>query len=330
MARPSLPLLYVPTLAAPSKAPHLIDPSVSSLPTYPATMARHGGGGGGSCTSKASLARYIPRALRGRKKQQPYLMGGRRRAPDGYAASVELSASAGSTWPADSVVRVVLWSGIVEVYAGVVLACAVVGNHPPGLCLAHPDVFRNPHGATVRPLEPLFPGQKVLLLPETTVRRLQRDIPEGSVGANPDHDDGRDDEEAEASTDEDMSSSSWSAEEREAAPEGCCARDYFVNRELWAEWQFKRMVARGLADKKECGVGPARKDKKRRRNTKPPDGLQPDATAACKNSRRISQAQKWTRPWEPSLPSVDEDEEDATPPSTPSSEAAARTDHETA
>uniref|UniRef100_M8C0S3 40S ribosomal protein S1 n=1 Tax=Aegilops tauschii TaxID=37682 RepID=M8C0S3_AEGTA len=157
-----------------------------------------------------------------------------------------------------------------------------------------------------------------------------RDIPEGSVGANPDHDDGRDDEEAEASTDEDMSSSSWSAEEREAAPEGCCARDYFVNRELWAEWQFKRMVARGLADKKECGVGPARKDKKRRRNTKPPDGLQPDATAACKNSRRISQAQKWTRPWEPSLPSVDEDEEDATPPSTPSSEAAARTDHETA
>ncbi|KAI4986606.1 hypothetical protein ZWY2020_019236 [Hordeum vulgare] len=96
--------------------------------------------GGGSCAASASLARYIPRARRGRKKQQQhgqaYLMGGRRRAPDGYAASVELSASS-STWPADSVVRVVLWSSIVEVYAGVVLACAVVGNHPPGLCLAH-------------------------------------------------------------------------------------------------------------------------------------------------------------------------------------------------
>ncbi|XP_048572877.1 uncharacterized protein LOC125553139 [Triticum urartu] len=300
-------------------------------------MARHGGGGGsGSCTSKASLARYIPRALRGRKKQQPYLMGGRRRAPDGYAASVELSASAGSTWPADSVVRVVLWSGIVEVYAGVVLACAVVGNHPPGLCLAHPDVFRNPHGATVRPLEPLFPGQKVLLLPETTVRRLQRDIPEGSVGANPDHDD-REDEDAAASstddadTDADMSSSSWSGEEREATPEGCCARDFFVNREFWAEWQFKRMVDRGLAVKKEGAARPAKKDKKRRRKTKQTDGT-PDAAAGtgCRNSGRISQAQKWTRPWEPSLPSVDEDEEDATPPSTPSSEAAARTDHETA
>ncbi|XP_037444484.1 uncharacterized protein LOC119312819 [Triticum dicoccoides] len=297
-------------------------------------MARHGGGGG-SCTSSASLARYIPRAFRGRKKQPPYLMGGRRRAPDGYAASVELSASAGSTWPADSVVRVVLWSGIVEVYAGVVLACAVVGNHPPGLCLAHPDVFRNPHGATVRPLEPLFPGQKVLLLPETTVRRLQRDIPEGSVGANPDHD-GREDEDAASSTDDtdadaDMSSSSWSGEEREAAPEGCCARDYFVNRELWAEWQFKRMVARGLAVKKEGAAGPAKKDKKRRRKTKQTDGM-PDAAAGtgCRNSGMISQAQKWTRSWEPSLPSVDEHEEDETPPSTPSSEAAARTDHETA
>ncbi|XP_044945929.1 uncharacterized protein LOC123395066 [Hordeum vulgare subsp. vulgare] len=291
--------------------------------------------GGGSCAASASLARYIPRALRGRKKQQQhgqaYLMGGRRRAPDGYAASVELSASSGSTWPADSVVRVVLWSGIVEVYAGVVLACAVVGNHPPGLCLAHPDVFRNPHGATVRPLEPLFPGQKVLLLPETTVRKLQRDIPEGSVGANPDHDDGRDEEEAAASSsdDADMSSSSWSGEEREATPERCCARDYFVNQEWWAEWQFKRMVARGLAVKNEGAAGPAKNDKKRRRKTKQTDGT-PDAAAGtgCKNSGRISQAQKWTRSWEPSLPSVDEDEEDAT--STPSSEAAARTDHESA
>ena len=49
----------------------------------------------------------------------------------------EAAASAGSTWPADSVVRVVLWSGVVDVYAGVLLARTVVGNHPSGLCLEH-------------------------------------------------------------------------------------------------------------------------------------------------------------------------------------------------
>jgi hypothetical protein len=89
----------------------------------------------------------------------------------------------------ESVVRVVLSSGVVEVYPCVVPARAVVSRHPPGLCLARPDVFRNPHGAVLRPDEPLFPGHKFLLVPWSTVDKLKHRIPESSVGAFLLHDD---------------------------------------------------------------------------------------------------------------------------------------------
>lgn len=94
----------------------------------------------------------------------------------------------------ESVVRVVLSSGVVEVYPCVVPARAVVSRHPPGLCLARPDVFRNPHGAVLRPDEPLFPGHKFLLVPWSTVDKLKHRIPESSVGAFLLHDDDDDDE----------------------------------------------------------------------------------------------------------------------------------------
>ncbi|KQK12154.1 uncharacterized protein LOC100833833 [Brachypodium distachyon] len=311
----------------------------------------HGGGGGdgGSSSSSSScmslsLGKFIRRALRGGKQKRlkqddkaaAAAAGRRRRAADGYycASSIELLAtsSSSSSWTpagpaassssssAPAVVRVVLWSGVVEVYTGVVLARAVIQNHPPGLCLAHPDVFRNPHGAMVRPLEPLFPGQKFFLLPESTIRKLQRAIPESSVGAFDDDDEDEDEEYETSSAEIEISES----EEETGAVPGCCARDYFVDRERWAEWQFKRMVARGIAVEQE-GRSAGEIDKKKKRRRKKQRKELPRLAPAPPPCRMRA-----VRSWEPSLPSV---VEEASPsPDLRADRPAdqeARTDHET-
>ena len=213
--------------------------------------------------------------------------------------------------------RVVLWSGVVEVYVGVVLACTVIRRHPPGLCLAHTDVFRNPHRATLRPLEPLFPGQKFFLLPETTVRKLQRDIPlDAPFPDKHKHIRGAPDEEGEEEEDETSTetspsrSRSWSEEEWKppAAPERCCANDYYVNRERWAESQFKSMVERSLGTEQSSSSRRSaadRTDKKRRRRTK-------------QQRRNLlgggALPTPWTaRSWEPSLPPVQEEAAPSSP-----------------
>lgn len=321
----------------------------------------HGGGrssGQGSCTS-VSLGKYVRRALRA--------ASGRRRIKDkpkdhhlvdGGGVSLELiSSSSSSSERRDSVVRVVLSSGVVEVYTGVVLAITVIRNHPPGLCLAHPDVFRNPHGARVRPFEPLFPGQKFLLLPESTIEKLQRNIPEGSVGAfdeeeeaNREEEDGDGSEEVSSSTETSSSEGqdhsgggASSSEERQTEPaaagdddgamlvSGCCAREYFVAKERWAECQFKRMVARGLAveqsaepaERKEKGI--KKKKKKMGKKRKDPAAAPSAGCTGCRTFGRVAATPR--RAWEPSLPSVEEEEIIMSPLQPPPSES--RTDHET-
>jgi hypothetical protein len=192
----------------------------------------------------------------------------------------------------------------VEVYTGVILACTVIRRHPPGLCLAHTDVFRNPHRATLRPLEPLFPGQKFFLLPETTVRKLQRDIPL-DVRFRGKHIRGAADIEEEGTSAETSPSRSrsWSEEDRKPATaleRRCCANDYYVNRERWAESQFKSMVECGLAAEQSSRRSASdRTNKKKMRRMKPPrrDLLGSGGMPLPMTSRA----------WEPSLASVQEE-----------------------
>ncbi|CAM0878029.1 unnamed protein product [Alopecurus aequalis] len=295
-----------------------------------------GGGGIGNTCVLLPLGKYLRRAFRGSGRGKPRLRDKEyyaRQRSSSSLSSVELISSASSLSSSASfssasmtssssssstlVVRVVLWSGVVEVYAGVVLACTVIGRHPPGLCLAHTDVFSNPHRATLRPLEPLFPGQKFFLLPETTVRKLQRDIPLDSPFADKRIHGGAADgeieeEDEETSTDTSPSRSrSWSEEHRKpvgAAPERCCANDYYKNRERWAESQFESMVERGLATEQSLSTRRSaadRTDKKRRRRTKQQrrDLLGGGALLT-----------PWTaRSWEPSLAPVQEEAAPSSP-----------------
>lgn len=76
----------------------------------------------------------------------------------------------------DSVVRIVLAGGIVELYSGAVPASLVMGRHP-GLCLARPEVFKRPRESLVGPNERLLPGQKFYLIPRSTIMKLRRKNP---------------------------------------------------------------------------------------------------------------------------------------------------------
>lgn len=242
--------------------------------------------------------------------------------------SMELSSSSSVAARKEAVVRVVMRGGVVEVYPGVVLACTVIRKHPPGLCLAHPDVFRNPHGAVVRPLEPLFPGQKFLLLPETTVVRLKQKIPESSIGAFADGDEEEDEEEEEDNANEEGGGAVVSSSEEEAAaadaeggdgtssmPE-CNARDYFVANDRWSESRFRKLVEQGLA------VAPSKDDddepaeRKQQEKTRPKKGNKKKRKAGRRRRDRplpqlpmgLRGFAAARRTWEPSLPSVEEEE----------------------
>ncbi|CAN6280596.1 unnamed protein product [Urochloa humidicola] len=289
-----------------------------------------------SCTT-VPLGKSVRRALRAvlgiQKKPKPTkepLVA----TPSIGSSSTELISSLSPEAAArrDSVVRVVLWSGVVEMYPGVVLACTVIRKHPPGLCLAHPDVFRNPHGAVLRPLEPLFPGQKFLLIPWSTVDKLKQKIPEGSIGAFADDEDDQyldDDEEevtssteTEASESEDLQDHSGGAAAAEETDDGsfmpaCSAREYFVARDRWSECRFKRLVQQGLAvepskdddqpdqgkDKARNNKGKKAKKKKRKGNKK--RRKRPAAAAPPAGLRAFTVPR---RTWEPSLPPVVEED----------------------
>lgn len=254
------------------------------------------------------LGKSVRRALR-----TAIGMPKKKKKPPGSSVSVSMELSSSS-----SVVRVVLRGGVVEVYPGVVLACTVIRNHPPGLCLAHPDVFRNPHGAVVRPLEPLFPGQKFLLLPESTVVRLKQKIPESSIGAFADDDD---EEEEEEETLSEGHSAVSSEEEAAAAGDAatpmpaCSARDYFEANDRWSECRFRNLVEQGLAvaPSKDDDEPAERKQEKTRTKKKRKGRPRRDDRISLlpqlpMGLRGFAAAR---RAWEPSLPSVEEEE--ATP-----------------
>ncbi|URE10123.1 hypothetical protein MUK42_35138 [Musa troglodytarum] len=128
----------------------------------------------------------------------------------------------------NSVVRVVLAGGMVELYAGAVSAQLVMEKYP-GLCLTRPDVFRRPHESLVSPEERLLPGQKFYLVPRSTVKKLRQNIPngpeeEGLGAAAVEEVSVRDAEEREELSDESI----------------CSAKDFYVSKETWAECFVKR------------------------------------------------------------------------------------------
>ncbi|WOL15549.1 hypothetical protein Cni_G24330 [Canna indica] len=173
---------------------------------------------------------------------------------DDQVTSVDLlSVSAVHQHHKNSVVRIVLAGGMVELYAGAVSARLVMQRYP-GLCLARPDVFKRPRESLVRSRERLLPGHKFYLVPWSTMTKLIRhnhinnnlDDQAASAGFHiADHrrlrsqlDEGKD--QADHLLIEDH-------EDQYNYGDGfdglsiCSAKDFYVSKEKWGECFLKRL-----------------------------------------------------------------------------------------
>ncbi|CAL9013508.1 unnamed protein product [Prunus brigantina] len=74
-----------------------------------------------------------------------------------------------------SILKIVHAGGHVESYSMAIPAAKILEKYPSFL-LARPEVFRQPWDSVVKADEILSPGQKVLLVPRRTVRKLRRRI----------------------------------------------------------------------------------------------------------------------------------------------------------
>ncbi|OAY32515.1 uncharacterized protein LOC110629856 [Manihot esculenta] len=73
----------------------------------------------------------------------------------------------------DISVRIVHAGGREELYQHAVPASHLMEKYP-GMCVARPEVFRNPQESLLWPDENLLPGHKYLLIPSTTAQKLKR------------------------------------------------------------------------------------------------------------------------------------------------------------
>ncbi|KAM0984219.1 hypothetical protein ACFX13_011847 [Malus domestica] len=86
------------------------------------------------------------------------------------AASISLDLSMQSK---DIFVRIVHAGGREELYQNVVPASQLMEKYP-GLCVARPEVFKNPQEALLRPDEILLIGKKYYMIPCTTAQKIKK------------------------------------------------------------------------------------------------------------------------------------------------------------
>lgn len=85
----------------------------------------------------------------------------------------------------DITVRIVHAGGREEHYRTAILASQLIKKYP-GMCVARPEVFKNPHASILLGEEILWPGQKYYIIPSTTVQKLKRRHPENGKVKEPD------------------------------------------------------------------------------------------------------------------------------------------------
>ncbi|KAG6532245.1 uncharacterized protein LOC122038776 [Zingiber officinale] len=147
--------------------------------------------------------------------------------------SVEtVSLSAVDQQQKNSVVRIVLAGGMVEMYGGAVSAQLVMEKYP-GLCLAKPDVFQRPHESVVSPRARLLPGQKFYLVPRSTLIKLRRNV-------------SREDKQLENrllhEEDIDCRDDDYSiCSAKDFYDSICSAKDFYASKENWVECFMKKL-----------------------------------------------------------------------------------------
>ncbi|CAK9173766.1 unnamed protein product [Ilex paraguariensis] len=72
----------------------------------------------------------------------------------------------------DITVRIIHAGGKEELYQNPIPASQLMRKYP-GMCVARPQVFKNPHDSILMAEEKLLPGQKYYIIPSTTVQKLK-------------------------------------------------------------------------------------------------------------------------------------------------------------
>ncbi|XP_028754547.1 uncharacterized protein LOC114714015 [Neltuma alba] len=77
----------------------------------------------------------------------------------------------------DIFVRIVHGGGKQELYQDAILASKLMEKYP-GMCVARPEVFKNPHQSVLWPEERLLPGKKYIIISFRDVGKLKRKLSE--------------------------------------------------------------------------------------------------------------------------------------------------------
>ncbi|XP_057493955.1 uncharacterized protein LOC130779366 [Actinidia eriantha] len=129
----------------------------------------------------------------------------------------------------DITVRIIHAGGREELYRYAIPASKLMEKYP-GMCLARPQVFKNPHDSILSAEDKLFPGHKYYIIPSTTVEKLKRKHAkkckerESTEGKEPVLD---------WQTDSDASGDF-------SEDSVCSAKEFYVSRERWSTYLLKK------------------------------------------------------------------------------------------
>lgn len=137
----------------------------------------------------------------------------------------------------DISVRIVHAGRREEVYYNAVPASQLMKKYP-GMCIARPDVFKNPHGSLLWPEENLLPGQKYYIIPSTTAQKLKLKYPEKVKIKVPT-------ESIEDMPDEKKIMDPGKANGKEPQPV-CTEKEYLVSNARWS----RPMLRKGIRERK--------------------------------------------------------------------------------
>lgn len=146
----------------------------------------------------------------------------------------------------DLCVRIIHAGGIVEHYKGAIRANHLMEKYPK-MCIARPDVFKQPHESVVKWDEFLLPGQKFYLVPQSTLKKLRRKQSK-KLQVGDESERKADDEKKADSSEEDTDNSDDST--------AFSSKDFYVSGERLS------VLRRGLAEKNK-GFTPPIKKKRR-------------------------------------------------------------------
>ncbi|KAK0573320.1 hypothetical protein LWI29_006368 [Acer saccharum] len=119
----------------------------------------------------------------------------------------------------DIFVRIVHPGGREELYQKAVSVYQLLEKYP-GMCVARPEVFKNPREAFLCPDENLLPGQKYYLIPSTTARKLKCNHQKREVKRISQHE-----------VDTSEARITWEANGDKSDESICSAKEFFISKE---------------------------------------------------------------------------------------------------